>query len=221
MSNPPVIKQYLSVVALAGLFFLLNVAIVPSALAASQSVTDKPISGKTTTVPAGKVLPGKTTTTVPLPSAAPAREYQQVDKPPVKKIDIPEYDLAGKLSEVLFENRSSFKRSKDKIHFKTSLKNHGTKYIPAGTSIEIRIRLINTATDTIIYDNRTAFSNEDFGLKSEYWVEMPQKTVWFKMGESPAPETLNDLKLVVDVDPCKRFHEAQRHRGNNRCVASW
>jgi hypothetical protein len=203
------------------LFLLLQGAIGPSTLAAGQTATDKPISGKTTTVPAGKVAPGQRTTTTPLPSAAPAREYQQVDKPPAKKLDIPEYDLAGKLSEVRFKKRTKLYHNMDRILFKVSLKNHGTRRIPAGKLIPIRTRLINTGTDTIIYNKTNRMSNDDFNLKSEYWVEMPETTVRLKLGDPPAPETLNDLKLIVDVDPDNTYHEAQRHRGNNRCVATW
>ena len=221
MGTPLKTRKKMAVILLTGLFFLLQGATVSSALAASQTATSQPVPGKTTTVPAGKVLPSNTTVTAPLPLTVPARNYQQVEKAPVYKLEIPEYDLAGKISGVLFEKRNNQSGSKDKIEFTISLKNHGTRRIPAGTPIDIRIRLINTATDTLIHDGRTRFSNKDFALKSEYWVEMPEKGVWFKMGESPAPQTLNDLKLVVDIDPTHKFHEAQRYLGNNRCVATW
>ena len=30
-----------------------------------------------------------------------------------------------------------------------------------------------------------------------------------------------EVKLIVDIDPDNAYKEAQRHRGNNRCVATW
>jgi hypothetical protein len=218
LSNPSVFKQYLSVVALAGLLFLLNGAIVSTALAASQTVTDKPISGKTTTVPAGKVLPGETTKTVPLPSGAPAREYQQVDKPPVKKLDIPEYDIAGRLADLHFERHNLLTL----IIFSIELKNNGKQRIRRESPIPVQSRLINTANNSLIEKFTVAVTSPSKDLDSQYWVRMtPQVKAQVAFGRGNAPENLNDLKLIVDIDPDNTFKEAQRHRGNNRCVASW
>lgn len=211
MSNPSVFKQYLSVVALAGLLFLLNGVIVSSALAASQTVTDKPISGKTTTVPAGKVLPEKTTTTVPLPSTAPAREYQQVDKPPIKRLDIPEYDLAVEFKILEISGGDRYKN----IRFVVMLKNHGKKTITSDKLIPVKTMVINTETNVLI-DERTQYLQSDKkDLRSEHWVYMlPVQllTVYYE---------LKNIKLIVDVDPDNTYKEPRSHRGNNRYVVSW
>ena len=107
MPTPLKARKEIAMALLVVLFFLLKGATVSPALADSPTTTGKSLSGKTTTVPAGEVLPG-TTTTVSLPSTVPARKYQQIEKPPVYKLDIPEYDLAGKLSDVRFEKRNQF-----------------------------------------------------------------------------------------------------------------
>ena len=221
MRTPLKARKQMALALLIALFLLLQSATGSSTLAASQTATGKSLSGKTTTVPAGNVLPGATTTTAPLPSTAPARTYQQVEKPPVYHLDIPEYDLAGKLSDVRFKKRNQFNASKDQIHFKISLKNYGKTQVDRQT-IPIKIRLINTATNTILEERRVGNKIEEGSIGSQYWViTTPERAVWFRMGESPAPGTLNELKLIVDIDPDNTFHEAQRHRGNNRCVASW
>jgi hypothetical protein len=220
LSNPSVFKQYLSLVALTELLFLLNGIIVPSALATSQTVTDKPISGKTTTVPAGKVLMEKTTTTVPLPSATPAREYQQIDKSPVKKIDIPEYDLAANLYNTRVVNRSittiTGKHTLTILSFNVALKNNGTKPIERGKQIPIRIELVNREDNTLIEQEVISAQNDDTAIDHRHYVVMsPRMEYGLKVG------TIQYVKLIVNVDPDNTFKEAQRHRGNNRCVASW
>ena len=219
MSNPSLIKQYFPVVALAGLLFLLNGVIVSSALAASQTVTDKPISGKTTTLPAGKVLPGETTKTVPLPSGAPAKEYQQVDKPPVKKLDIPEYDLAAKLHDTKVVNRTITtvgKHTLTILSFNVALKNNGTKPIEPGKQIPIRIELVNREDNTLIEQEVISAKNDGTAIDQRHWVVLsPRMEYGLKVG------TIQYVKLIVDVDPDNTFHEANRHRGNNHCVASW
>ena len=89
-------------------------------------------------------------------------------------------------------------------------------------TIPIKIRLINTATNTIVEERRVGNKIEEGSIGSQYWViTTPERTVWFRMGESPAPGTLNELKLIVDIDPDNTFKEARRHRGNNLCVVTW
>lgn len=203
--------QKMTIVLLITLFFLLQTSTGSSALAASQAATDKPISGKaTTTVPAGKVAPEQTTTTAPLPSTAPAREYQQVDKPPAKKVDIPEYDLAAKLKIT----KISGNRVK-KIRYAIMLKNHGRKTIQCNTNIKVKTRVINIQTNALIQEMTQFVKNGQKDLRSEHWVYM-QPVLLVKVYSD-----LNDAKLIVDVDPDNTYHEAQRHRGNNRCVATW
>jgi hypothetical protein len=182
-----------------------------SGQAASQPVTNKPISGKTTN------------STTPLPSTVttPAMEYQQVDPPPIKKTDIPEYDLAGKFSDIRVQKKSCA-GCWTHIFFRVSLKNQGTHRISASTHIPISIRLINRTTDTIIRDYRVNIINTNSALTSEHWVVMEdEQEICFYLGKSPAPETISEVKLIVDIDPDNAYKEAQRHRGNNRCVASW
>ncbi len=210
----------MTIVLLIALFFLLQTATGSSALAASQTATDKPISGKTTTtVPAGKVVPGQTTTIAPLPSTAPAREYQQVDKPPAKKIDIPEYDLAAKLHDTKVVNRTITtvgKHTLTILSFNVALKNNGTKPIEPGKQIPIRIELVNREDNTLIEQEVISAKNDDTAIDHRHYVVMsPRMEYGLKVG------TIQYVKLIVDVDPDNTFHEANRHRGNNRCVASW
>lgn len=113
-----------------------------SAPAFSADVTGKtstqtlPTQTNTQTAP----LPSNTTTT-PLPSniqtTVPTREYQKVNKPPVKTLDIPVYDIAGQL-------RISDIRKSDKcyIYFTVELMNKGSQgYIK--DDVQIRVILIN------------------------------------------------------------------------------
>jgi hypothetical protein len=206
---------------LIALFLLLQGATGSSALAASQAATDEPISGKTTTtVPAGKVVPGQTTSTTPLPSKAPVREYQQVDKPPAKKLDIPEYDLAAKLHDTKVVNRSittiTGKHTLTILSFNLALKNNGTKPIEPGKQIPIRIELVNREDNTLIQQEVISAKNDGTAIDQRHWVVLsPRMEYGLKVG------TIQYVKLMVDVDPDNTFQEANRHRGNNRCVASW
>jgi hypothetical protein len=176
-----------------------------SGQAASQPVTNKPISGKT---------PTNTTT---LPTSTPSPNYQQVDKPPAQKLDIPKCDLAGRVVNVRIDYGLN-----DKIFFQVELKNNGTRKIAKRTNIPIKYRLVNTANNSLVQEREFLVSSDQQDLDPLYWVRMaPEVMVAFSFGRGTAPKKIGDLKLIVDIDPDNTFKEAQRHRGNNRCVASW
>ncbi|HPJ95466.1 MAG TPA: hypothetical protein PKY89_16280 [Deltaproteobacteria bacterium] len=164
-----------------------------------------PLPSNTQSVP----LPSKIQTTIP------SREYQQVDKPPVKTLDIPDYDLAGQLRGVEVKRHGDWTR----IYYQLELMNKGTKTV-GPRDIPVRARVINVLTNTII----TEWSQLWFGpnLRNDYWsVEKWKRYIDYNKHSPGAPSTINDVKLIVDVDPNNNFGEDRRHRGNNRCVASW
>ncbi|MBT8490744.1 MAG: hypothetical protein KJN62_06835, partial [Deltaproteobacteria bacterium] len=84
-------------IAVVGLSLLFQTGTALSAQVAGKTSTNRTLPGKTTTQTAP--LPSSTQT-VPLPSTT--REYQRVEKPPVKTLDIPNYDIAGEFRNVDF-----------------------------------------------------------------------------------------------------------------------
>ena len=67
----------------------------------------------------------------------------------------------------------------------------------------------------ILPQNETRSQNDITLTLTDEWIY-----VVFSLGQTTAP-SLNDVKLIVDIDPRNTFGEAQRHRGNNRCIATW
>ena len=182
------------------------------------------VTGKTST----QTLPTQTNTqtaplpsntqTVPLPSNT--REYQQVDKPPVKTLDIPDYDLAA---EVRIERVHTSKFIKDgkrtiTIDYRVALMNKGKKKVTR--DIPYRIRKINVTTQTLFNDHTYHWDGDVSRITHEFWtVERPRTTI-FRTNSGGAPDSINDVKMIVDIDPNNTFGEDRNDRGNNRCVVT-
>ncbi len=193
---------------------LVSVPAIAAQIGGKTSTQTLPTQTDTQTAP----LPSNTTT-VPLPSniptTVPTREYQQVDKPPATKLDIPDYDIAGQLNGVEVKRYGDWTR----IFYQLELMNKGTQTV-GPKCIQIRARLINVLTQTIITEWFHTWSGPD--LRNDYWsVEKWKKYIDYSKKSPGAPSTINDVKLIVEVDPNNTFREDQRFRGNNRCVATW
>jgi len=194
-----------------GLVFLTGTAF--SAQVAGKTSTQKaPVQSSTQTAP----LPSKTKT-VPLPSTT--REYQRVDKPPVKRLDVPDWDLAGELRNLKFhywKKPPTYKKIFNGFTFRIALMNKGklniTRHIP------VRVTVLNITNNTIIKRDNHLIRNQN--ISNSHWQLTPEIFAEFVLCSQTASK-VNDVKLIVDIDPTNVFKEAQRHRGNNRCVATW
>ena len=205
-----------------GLIQYLMIAIVGLGLV-SVPAFSADVTGKTST----QTLPTQTNTqtaplpsntqTVPLPSTT--REYQQVDKPPVKTLDIPDYDLAGDLK--ILSVHEWMGGEMIHIDYKVALINKGKRNITSSTnSVLIRVRLINVLNQIEIYTESYYWDGP--AIKQDYWtLQKTEGTAAFYKDRDGAPRTINNIKMIVDIDPNNRFGEAQRFRGNNRCIATW
>lgn len=187
-----------------------------SAPAFSADVTGK-ISTQTAPVQSNtQTAPVKTNTrTAPLPSTT--REYQQVDKPPVQRLDIPDYDLAGDLR---IQRVDTSRKNQTSIHFQLALMNKGKQnYINDG--VQIKVRLINVLNQTQFKCIQYPWSGP--AIVNDYWKveDVPRYIMFDQTKDRGAPRTINDVKMIVDIDPRNTFGEEQRHRGNNRCVVTW
>jgi len=194
-----------------GLIFFTGTAF-SAQVAGKTSTQNAPIQSSTQTAP----LPSKTKT-VTLPSTT--REYQQVDKPPVKRLDIPNYDLAGdlRIARVYTSRASRNGKHRIIIEYRVALMNKGKKRVYR--TVRYRVRLINVTNQTLIKEVTCPWRGSD--IKNDYWTVEPPKSTSFRQDTGGAPHTINDVKMIVDVDPGNTFKEARRHRGNNRCVATW
>ena len=205
---------------------LVMIAVVGSGLvfvtgtAFSADVTGKtsthsvPTQSSTQTAP----LPSKTKT-VTLPSTT--REYQQVDKPPVKRLDIPDWDLAGELRNMHImkkTRRAGFKKYRyiNGLRFKVALMNKGKR--KGSKDVPIKVTVLNVTNNTLI--KQESHLMRRLNIRNDYWELTPDIIVQFRLSPTTA-SSMNDVKLIVDIDPRNTFGEAQRHRGNNRCVATW
>jgi len=179
------------------------------------STQTAPIQSNTQTAP----LPSNTQT-VPLPSTT--REYQQVDKPPVQRLDIPDWDLAGELRNVdrLFKTKGGM-FNKHKVfyglRFKLALMNKGK--LKGSKDIPYKVTVLNVTNNTVIKQDNNVLRHQT--IRNEMWTLTDEWiSVFFTLGPTTAP-SLGDVKLIVDIDPRNTFGEEQRHRGNNRCEAHW
>ena len=191
-----------------------------SLVAVSAPVFSADVTGKTST----QTLPTQTNTqTAPLPSntqTAPlpstTREYQQVDKPPVKTLDIPDWDLAGQLRNLEFD-RCGVGKNQLRIKFRLALMNKGK--LQGSKDIPLKITVLNVTNNTVIKQDKHFLRRQT--IRNDMWelTEESMGTI-FRLGPTTA-SSINDVKLIVDIDPRNTFGEAQRHRGNNRCIATW
>ena len=187
------------------------------------------VTGKTST----QTLPTQTNTqtapmpsntqSVPLPSkiqtTIPPREYQQVDKPPVKTLDIPDYDLAGELR--IERVRTSIPQNGKRtiaIDYRVALMNKGKKKVMR--DIPYRIRKINVTNQTLFEDHTYHWDGDVSSINHEFWTVERPRTTGFRTNSGGAPDSINDVKMIVDIDPNNTFGEARNDRGNNRCIVT-
>ncbi len=207
------IIQYV-MIAIVGLGLVLVVAPAFAADVTGKTSTQTlPTQPNTQTAP----LPSNTQT-VPLPSTT--REYQQVDKPPVKTLDIPDYDLAA---ELRIERVHTSKFSKDgkrttTIEYRVALMNKGKKKVTR--DIPYRIRKINVTNQTLFNDHTYQWDGEVSRINHEFWTVERPRTTGFRTNSGGAPDSINDVKMIVDIDPNNTFGEDRNDRGNNRCVVT-
>jgi len=201
------------IVAIVGLgLTLVSTPAFSAQVAGRTSTKTVPVQSSTQTAP----LPS-TTQAVPLPSTT--REYQQMDKPPVKRLDVPDWDLAGELRNLKFhywKKPPTYKKIFNGFTFRIALMNKGklniTRHIP------VRVTVLNITNNTIIKRDNHLIRNQT--ISNSYWNLTPEIFAEFVLCSKTASK-VNDVKLIVDIDPTNVFKEAQRHRGNNRCVATW
>lgn len=202
----------LIMIAVVGLGLVLLTGTAFSAQVAGKTSTQTaPIQSGTQTTP----LPSNTQT-VPLPSTS--REYQQVDKPPVKRLDIPDWDLAGELRNMRFIDHHNVwgHRSFLGLRFKVALMNKGKR--KGSKDVPIKVTVLNVTNNTLIKQESHLMRRQN--IRNDYWELTPDISIRFGLNSQTA-STLNDVKLIVDIDPNNTFKEARRHRGNNRCEAHW
>jgi len=202
------------------------IAIVGLVLAlTSVPVFSADVTGKTST----QTLPAQTNTqTAPLPSntqTAPlpstTREYQQVDKPPVQKLDIPDWDLAGELRNMTIVRKTvggAFNRHKvlNGFKFQLALMNKGK--LQGKKAVLVKVTAMNITNNTLIKEESHVLRGQE--IRNDMWKLSPYIEINFRFGSQTA-ESINDVKLIVVIDPDNTFGEAQSDRGNNRCVATW
>lgn len=196
-----------------GLVFLTGTAFSAD-VTGKTSTHSVPTQSSTQTAP----LPSKTKT-VTLPSTT--REYQQVDKPPVQKLDVPDWDLAGELRNLQImkkTHRTAFRRTRyfNGLKFQVALMNKGKR--KGSKDVPIKVTVVNITNNTLIKQESHLMRRQN--IRNDYWELTPDIIVQFRLSPTTA-SSINDVKLIVDVDPRNTFGEAQRHRGNNRCVATW
>jgi len=188
-----------------------------SLLLQTSTALSAQVAGKTST---NKTIPGKTSTqTAPLPSTTPSMEYQRVDKPPVKKLDIPDWDLSCDLRNLRFHYVKvgpTYKKVFSGFKFKIALMNVGK--LNATRDIPVRVTVLNITNNTLIKQDNHLIRSQN--ISNAYWKLTPEILIKFVLCSRTASR-LNDVKLIVDVDPNNTFGEAQRHRGNNRCIVTW
>jgi hypothetical protein len=194
-----------------GLVFLTGTAF-SAQVSGKTSTQSVPTQSSTQTAP----LPSSTQA-VPLPSTT--REYQQMDKPPVKRLDVPDWDLAGELRNLRFHYvkvgptyRKVFSGFKFRIALMNKGKLNATRHIP------VKVTVLNITNNTVIKQDNHLIRNQN--ISNSYWNLTPEILAKFVLCSKTASK-VNDVKLIVDIDPTNVFKEAQRHRGNNRCVATW
>jgi len=197
---------------------LINAPAFAADVTGKTSTQTLPTQTDTQTAP----LPSKTRT-APLPSnVQETREYQQVDKPPVQKLDIPDWDLAGELRNVdrLFKTKGGmFNKHKvfNGLRFKLALMNKGK--LKGSKDIPFKVTVLNVTNNTVIKQENHSIKRQT--IRNDMWTLTDEWIfVVFGLGQTTAP-SLGDVKLIVDIDPRNTFGEEQRHRGNNRCEAHW
>ena len=193
---------------------LISVPAFSAQVAGKTSTQNAPIQSSTQTAP----LPSKTKT-VTLPSTT--REYQQVDKPPVKRLDIPDWDLAGELRNLRSVRKTvggAWNRHKvfNGLKFQLALMNKGK--LQGKKPVLVKMTVLNNTTNTLIKEKTQVIRGQD--IRNNMWNLTPYMGINFRFNSTTA-SSLNDVKLIVDIDPRNIFGEAKRHRGNNRCVATW
>ena len=197
-------------ISVAGLLFLFQANRVLSGQVSAKTATQTvPLSSPAETVPLSS-----TPETITLPSTS--MEYQHVDKPPVKKLDIPDYDIAAEFRLDSVEKLKASHNGKHRIiiRYQIALMNKGSKTITR--AIPIKIRLINTSNNTLFRDQNSFWNGSE--VRTDYWAVGDITRIDFRQDVDGAPHEIRDVKLILDVDPDNTFKEARQHRGNNRCV---
>lgn len=204
------ISRYV-MIAVVGLCLLLLAGAALCADITGKTYTTKPLPGQTSTQTAP--LPTNTQTT-PLPTRTPTTEYQRIEKPPVRTLDLPDCDVAGEIRNVNFcRDRSEDGRETHRLTFQLALMNRGKKQIIA--DIPVKIRGVNNLNNTLFKVQDHVFQN--MKLENNYWTVNWIDFV-FILGVNGAPVDIKNVKLIVEIDPNNTLHEEQRFRGNNRCV---
>ncbi|MCF8066968.1 MAG: hypothetical protein K9L30_00125 [Desulfobacterales bacterium] len=185
---------------------VIAIFLVMWAAIAFAEITDKT---STQTAP----LPSNTQT-VPLPSNT--MEYQQVDKPPVKKLeDIPNWDLAVEFRDTRLTYHQN---ATSHFRFYLAIMNKGTR--SGVRDIPVLITILNVTNNTLIREITTSIEQQD--IRNNVWRVTPLFHITFLTGEERnKPRSINDVKIVVEIDPQNTFGEARSDRRNNRCVATW
>jgi hypothetical protein len=203
----------LVIIAVVGLSLVFLTGTAFSAQVAGKTSTQNaPIQSSTQTAP----LPSNTKT-VPLPSTT--REYQQVDKPPVKTLDIPDWDLAGELRNMRFHYVKvgpTYRKVFSGFKFKIALMNKGK--LQGSKDIPVKVTVLNMTNNTLIKEENHVIRGQN--IRNNMWELTPDILAKFVLCSKTA-STVGDVKLIVDIDPQNTFKEARRHRGNNRCEAHW
>ena len=194
-----------------GLCLLLPASAALCADIPGKTSTTRTLPGQTSTT---RTLPGQTTTqTVPLQTIAPSMEYQHVDKPPVKTLDIPDYDIAGEIRNVNFmRDIAADGKESNRLSFQLALINHGKRKFTG--DIPLKLRGINDLNNTLFSEEYPVLINQD--IKNDYWI-VNWVTLHFTLGANGAPHDIKDVRLIVDIDPNNTLHEAQKYRRNNHC----
>jgi len=196
-------------IAVIGLSLLVTGTALSAQLTGGTSTQAAPSTG-----PEPSTEPESSTGPATSPSTTPSMEYESVDKPPVRTLDIPDVDIAGDLRivETRWRGQSMY------IYYNLALMNKGKRNIEG--RVQYRIRLIYVPTRTLFKETNKYWHGPT--IRTDYWV-LPDRTgrIIFEKGAEGAPSELKDVKMIVDIDPDNTFGEAQRYRENNRCIATW
>lgn len=184
------ILRYL-MITIAGLSLLLQNSTALSAQATGKTPINKPLSGQTSV------------NTTPLPSTIPSTEYQSIDKPSVKKLDIPDYDIAIRAIKLyLHKDTKDYKIAS--IKYRISAINKGTKNAPG---MDVKITIYNIETNTLRGEDSFHVNQE---IRHDLWTDLNERVL-----ELNQAERFSKIKVKIEADPSNRYGESRENRLNN------
>jgi len=129
---------------------------------------------------------------------------QQIDKPAVKRLDLPEYDIKISPMKLRGIRTGPMSNKVKKVKYIIKAINKGTK---TASGINIKVTVYNKETKTLLGEK--TFS-ESSAIRPDLWTVFNERVV-----ELNREASKDKIKVKIVADPGNRYRESRANRLNN------